>query len=38
MVEVAEKLVESVRGRQELIPVAQVILAELPADVALRLE
>src|SRR6185369_5978880 len=38
MVKVAEELVEPVIGRQELVLVAQVILAELPAHVAERLE
>ena len=33
VVEVAEKLVEAVVGRQELVPVTQVVLAELPGGV-----
>ena len=38
VVEVAEPLVEAVHGRQELVAVAQVVLAELRGGVALRLE
>src|SRR5262249_45311580 len=38
MVEVAEELVEAVDGGQELVAVAEVILAELAGGVALRLE
>ena len=38
VVEVAEELVEAVDGRQELIPVAQVVLAELAGGIALRFE
>ena len=38
VVEVAEELVEAVRGRQELVTVAEVVLAELAGGVALRLE
>ena len=38
VVEVAEELVEAVRRGQHLVAVAQVVLAELPGDVALRLE
>ena len=38
MVEVAEELVEAVHGRQELILVAQMVLAELAGGVAVRLE
>ena len=38
MVEVAEELVEAVGGRQELVAVAEVVLAELPGHVALRLQ
>ena len=34
VVEVAKKLVEAVRGRQELVAVAEVILAELAGGVA----
>ncbi len=38
VVEVAEELIEAVRGGQELVAVAQVVLAELAGDVAERLE
>ena len=38
VVEVAEELVEAVRRRQELVPVAEVVLAELPGHVAERLQ
>ena len=38
VVEVAEELVEAVDGRQVLVAVAQVILAELAGRIALRLE
>ena len=38
VVEVAEELVEAVDGRQELVAVAEVVLAELAGRVALRLE
>jgi hypothetical protein len=38
VVEVAEELVEAVIGRQVLIPVAQVVLAKLPAGITVRLE
>ncbi len=38
MVEVAEKLVEAVHRRQEFVAVAQMVLAELAGDVALRLQ
>ena len=38
VVEVAEELVEAVDGRQELVQVAEVVLAELPGGVAERLE
>ena len=38
MVEVTEEFVEAMHGRQELVQVAEVILAELPGGVALRLE
>ena len=34
VVEVAEELVEAVHGRQELVAVAEVVLAELPGGVA----
>jgi hypothetical protein len=35
VVQVAEELIESVRGRQELVPVTEVVLAELAGRVAL---
>ncbi|MCY1239475.1 hypothetical protein D9M72_522700 [compost metagenome] len=38
VVKVAEELVEAVGGRQELVLVAQVVLAELAGGIALRLE
>ena len=38
VVEVPEELVEAVVGRKELVPIAEVVLAELPGDVALLLE
>src|SRR5262249_37660564 len=38
VIEVAEELVEAVRGRQELITITEVVLAELTRDVAERLE
>src|SRR5438552_14424949 len=38
VIEVAEELVEPVNGGQELIEIAEVILAELPGGVALRFE
>src|SRR6516164_9978695 len=38
MIEVAEKLVEPVHRRQVLIPVAEVVLAELASSVAQRLQ
>ncbi len=38
VVQVAEELVEAMVGRQELVPVAQVVLAELAALVAERLQ
>ena len=38
VVQVAEELVEAVQRRQVLVQVAQVVLAELPGGVALRLE
>ena len=38
VIEVAEELVEPVNGRQELVAVAEVVLAELAGGVALRLE
>ena len=38
VVEVAEELVEPVGGRQELVAVTEVVLAELPGGVAERLQ
>jgi len=38
VVEVAEELVEAVHGRQELVAVAKMVLAELAGGIALRLE
>ena len=38
VIEVAEELVEAVDGRQELVAVAQVVLAELAGGIAHRLE
>ena len=38
VVEIAEELVEAVNGRQEFVAVAEMVLAELPGRVALRLE
>ena len=38
VIEVAEELVEAVDGRQELVAVAEVVLAELAGGVALRFE
>ena len=38
MIEVAEELVEAVHGRQELVAIAEMVLAELSGRVALRLE
>jgi hypothetical protein len=38
VVEVAEELVEAVVGRQVLVAVAEVVLAELAGHVAVRLE
>ena len=38
VVEVAEELVEAVRGRQELVAVTEVVLAELPGGVAQGLQ
>ena len=38
VVEIAEELVEAVHGRQKLVAVAEVVLAELAGHVALRLE
>ena len=38
VIQVAEELVEAVRGGQELVTVTEVVLAELPGGVALRLE
>ena len=38
MIEVAEELIEAVDGRQELVEVAQVVLAELAGGISHRLE
>ena len=38
VVEIAVELVEAVHGRQKLVAVAQVVLAELPGRIAQRLE
>jgi len=38
VIEVAKELIESVHGRQELVAVAQVVLAELAGGIAHRLE
>jgi hypothetical protein len=38
VVEVAEELVEAVYGRQELVAVAEMVLAELCGSITLRLE
>ena len=38
VIEVAEELVEAVHGRQELVAVAEMVLAELAGHIALRLE
>ena len=38
VVEVAEELVEAVHGREELVLVAQMVLAELSGGIAQRLE
>src|SRR6476469_3767430 len=38
VIEVAEEFVEAVDGRQKLIEIAQVVLAELAGGVALRFE
>jgi hypothetical protein len=38
VIEIAEELVEAVRGRKKLVAVAEVVLSELAADVAERLE
>ena len=38
VIEVAEELVEAVNGRQKLVAVAQMVLAELAGGVALRLQ
>ena len=38
VIEVAEEFVEPVHGRQEFVPVAQMVLAELAGGVAERLE
>ena len=36
VVKIAEELVEAVRRRQDVVAVAEVVLAELPGHVALR--
>src|SRR5262249_47059304 len=38
VIEIAEELIEAVHRREEFIPVAEVVLAELPAHVAERLQ
>ena len=38
MVEVAEELVEAVIGRQHVVEIAEMVLAELPGRIALVLE
>ena len=38
VIEVAEELVEAVHGRQEFVAVAEMVLAELPGCIALRLQ
>src|SRR5262249_40354274 len=38
VVEIAEELVEAMHRRQELVAVAEMVLAELPGGIALRLE
>jgi hypothetical protein len=38
VVEVAEELVEAVHGGEELVPVTEMVLPELPGGVAVRLE
>jgi hypothetical protein len=38
VIEVAEKLIESMHGRQELVPVAEMVLAELAGGIAEWLE
>ncbi len=38
VIEIAEELVEAVDGRQELVEIAQMVLAELAGGVALRFE
>ena len=38
VIQVAEELVEAVDGRQELVAIAEMVLAELAGGVALRLE
>ena len=38
VVKVAEELIEAVNGRQELVAVAEMVLAELSGHVAKRLE
>src|SRR5277367_295866 len=38
MIEVPEELIEAMRRRQELVAIAKMIFAELPADITLRFE
>ena len=38
VIEIAEELVEAVHGRQEIVAVAEMVFAELPGRVALRLQ
>ena len=38
VIEIAEELIEAMHRRQELVAVAEVVLAELRGHVALRLE
>src|SRR5215467_3893786 len=38
VIQVAEELVEAMHGRQVFIPIAQMVLAELPSGVSERLE
>ena len=38
VIEVAEELVEAVHGGQEFVAIAEMVLAELPGRIALRLQ
>ena len=38
VIQIPEELIEAVQGRQELVEIAEVVLAELPGGVALRLQ